>query len=377
MINTERICNEFATMAAIDSPSFYEAPMAEYLQKRFAELGAAVEFDASGANIGSNSNNMIARFAGTRSGEPLILSGHMDTVTPAENVQPVLRDGVFTSAGDTILGSDDKAGLTEIIEAISVLQENSIPYPPLEVVVTICEEQGLLGAKHFAYSSLKGRRGVALDTSGIDVITHRAPCANRFKIDICGKEAHAGICPEQGLSAILVAGRALSRMTLGRIDHETTANIGQISGGQATNIIPSKVTLHGEVRSHDLEKLRANTEAIIRICEEEVQQASTRGGANNITASMAIELYDDYPAMHVPQDAGIITLLQEAGAELGRPQTIQSAGGGSDANIFNANGIEMVIIGSGMDKVHTIHEQVKVADMEAVSALLVELIRRA
>ncbi len=377
MINRQRICDEFARLAAIDSPSFSEAAIAEYLEQRFKELGASIEFDEAGAAIGSNSNNMIARIPGTKEGEPFILSGHMDTVTPADNVQPILKDGVFTSAGDTILGSDDKAGLTEIIEAIEVLREQNIPHVDLEIVVTICEEQGLLGAKHFDYKKLKGKRGVALDTSGIDIIINKAPSANRFKIDIFGHEAHAGICPEQGMSAIKIAANAIARLELGRIDSETTANIGLIQGGQAINIIPKFVTLQGEVRSHNPDTLRKKTEEIIRIVEEEVMQASVENNASGKQASMAMELSEDYPAMQVSNDAGIIQLLLEAGQKLQRPLQIRSAGGGSDANIFNANGIEMVILACGMDKVHTVHEQVKVADMEAVSALLVETLKKA
>ena len=377
MINRQRICDEFARLAAIDSPSFAEAEIAEYLHKRFEKLGATIEYDQAGAKIGSTANNMIARIPGSKPGAPFILSGHMDTVTPAENVQPVLKDGIFTSAGDTILGSDDKAGLTEIIEAIEVLKEKNIPHVDLEIVITICEEQGLLGAKQFDYTKLKGKQGIALDTSGVDIIINKAPSANRFKIDIFGHEAHAGICPEQGISAIKIAANAIARLELGRIDKQTTANIGAIQGGQATNIIPKEVTLIGEVRSHNPEILRAKTEEIIRIVEEEVMQASVANNPSGKQASMAMELNEDYPAMYVDNDARVIQLLLEAGDALGRPQSIHSAGGGSDANIFNANGIEMVILACGMDKVHTVHEQVKVADMEAVSALIVETLRRA
>ncbi len=377
MINRQRICDEFAQLASIDSPSFSEATIADYLEKRFTKLGATIEFDEAGTIIGSDSNNMIVRIPGTKPGEPFILSGHMDTVSPAENVQPVLKDGIFTSAGDTILGSDDKAGLTEIIESIEVLKEQNIPHVDLEIVITICEEQGLLGAKHFDYTKLKGKRGIALDTSGVDIIINKAPSANRFKIDIFGHEAHAGICPEQGLSAIKIAANAVTRLDLGRIDTETTANIGLIQGGQAINIIPKFVTLQGEVRSHNPETLRRKTEEIIRIVEEEVMQASVENNPSGKQASMAMELTEDYPAMHVSEDAQIIKLLVEAGEELKRPLQIHSAGGGSDANIFNANGIEMIILACGMDKVHTVHEQVKVADMEAVSALLVETLKKA
>ena len=377
MINSQRLSNEFFNLASIDSPSFKEAAIAAYLQQRFTKLGAEVVFDTAGAAIGSDSGNMVARFPGTRQGDPFIVCLHMDTVSPAENVRPLLTDGIFTSAGDTILGADDKAGIAELIEAIEVMHEGNIPYGPLEVVFTICEEQGLLGAKEFDFSTLQATRGIALDTSGIDRIINRAPAANRIKIDISGIEAHAGICPEQGISAIVIAARAISRMTLGRIDDQTTANIGTINGGIATNIIPGQISLRGEVRSHSVERLRQATEAIVRCCEEEVYNSSVKVDGETRHATMAIEIKEDFPAMHIPETAAIVQLVLSAASNLQRPQQVAAAGGGSDANIFNSHGIEMVILGTGMAKVHTLDEQVAVADMEKVSELLVEIIRNA
>ena len=376
MINKQRICDEFIRQASIDSPSFKEAEIAKYLEKRFKELGAEIEFDNAGEQIGSNSNNMIARFAGTKIGEPLLLSAHMDTVTPAENVEPVLKDGIFTSAGDTILGGDDKSGIVEIIEALEVLQEQQIPYVPLEVVISICEEQGLLGAKQLDFSKFKAKQGLALDTRGVDIVINRAPAANRFTIDIFGHEAHAGICPEQGVSAIQIASRAISRMNLGRIDAETTANIGTIHGGMASNIIPNRISLRGEVRSHSIDKLREQTESIIGIVEAEVNNAKIVVGDETKQATMSIELREDFSPMFVAEDAPILQIIQAAGVALQRPQKIEAAGGGSDANIFNNHGIEMVIMATGMEKVHTINEQISLDDMVKASELLVEIIRR-
>ncbi len=377
MVNKQRICDEFIRQASIDSPSFKEAEIASYLEKRFKELGAEIEFDNAGEQIGSDSNNMIARFSGTKSGEPLLLSAHMDTVTPAENVEPVLEDGIFTSAGDTILGGDDKSGIVEIIEALEVLQEQQIPYVPLEVVISICEEQGLLGAKQLDFSQFKAKRGLALDTRGVDIVINRAPAANRFTIDIFGHEAHAGVCPEQGVSAIQIASRAISRMNLGRIDAETTANIGTIHGGMASNIIPSRISLRGEVRSHSIDKLREQTESIIGIVEAEVNNAKIVVGDETKQATMSIELREDFSPMFVAEDAQILQVIQAAGVALQRPQKIEAAGGGSDANIFNNHGIEMVIMATGMEKVHTIDEQIAIDDMVKASELLVEVIRRA
>ena len=376
MINKQRIIDEFTRQAAIDSPSFNEAAMAEYLCRRFEKMGAQVEFDNAGDVIGSNSGNMMARLPGTKEGEPFLLSVHMDTVTPADNVQPVLADGIFTSAGETILGADDKAGIVEMIEAIEALKENEIPHVPLEIAVTVCEEQGLLGAKQLDFSKFQAKHGVALDTTGTDIVINRAPAANRFKIDIFGLEAHAGVCPEQGISAIQIASRAIARMPLGRIDEETTANIGTIHGGQASNIIPNNVKLKGEVRSHDINKLREQTELIIKAVEDQVDKAKAVINGEAKHASMALELNEDFPPMRVDEDAPILQIIQDAGQALNRPQEIRAAGGGSDANIFNGHGIDMVILATGMAKVHTINEQVAVEDMVKTSQLLVEIIRR-
>lgn len=377
MIKQQRICDEFIRQASIDSPSFNEAAMAKYLKNRFEQLGAEVEFDAAGEKIGGNSGNMIARISGNKTGEPLLLSAHMDTVTPAENVVPVLREGIFTSAGDTILGSDDKSGIVEIIEAIEILKEQQIPHVPLEIAITICEEQGLLGAKQLDFSKFQAKQGIALDTTGSDIVINRAPAANRFTIDIFGLEAHAGVCPEQGISAIQIASRAIAKMSLGRIDDETTANIGTIHGGQASNIIPNQVSLRGEVRSHDVNKLREQTELIISAIEEEVDKATIVVSGESKRASMALELKEDFPPMRVAEEAPILQIICAAGEALNRPQEIRAAGGGSDANIFNGHGIEMVIIATGMAKVHTINEQVSLEDMVKTSQLLVEIIRRA
>jgi tripeptide aminopeptidase len=192
-----------------------------------------------------------------------------------------------------------------------------------------------------------------------------------------GHEAHAGVCPEQGVSAIQIASRAISKMNLGRIDAETTANIGTIHGGMASNIIPARISLRGEVRSHNIDKLREQTESIIGIVEEEVNKSKVMVGEETKQATMALELKEDFSPMFVAEDAQILQIVQAAGTALQRPQKIEAAGGGSDANIFNGHGIEMVIMATGMEKVHTIDEQISVDDMVKASELLVEIIRRA
>lgn len=378
MIDTERLAAEFARQASISSPSFREGEIARYLTERFRRMGAEVFMDGAGGKVGGESGNLIASFpARGKVGEPLMLSVHMDTVGPAMGVKPFLKDGVFTSAGETILGADDKAGIAEIIEALEVVRENEIPHGPIEVVVTICEEVGLLGAKHLDFSRIQSRRGLALDTSGVDLLIHRAPAANKMRFEITGREAHAGIAPEKGISAIQVAAAAVAAMRLGRIDEETTANIGSIEGGQATNIVPRKVVLEGEARSHDPEKLARQTEHMISCLEEAARSLAREIDGETFVPQIKSKVVTDYPAMAVPLDGSIVRLVREASARLERPLEVKAAGGGSDANIFNGHGIETVILGTGMTNVHTVDECVRVEDMTRVAGLLVEVIRLA
>lgn len=378
MINPARISAEFARLAAISSPSRREGAISRYLIERFEGLGAEVVMDDAGPRAGGESGNLIARFpARGKTGAALMVSVHMDTVEPAEGVVPVLNDGVFTSAGETILGADDKAGIAEIIEALEVVREANISHPPLEVVVTICEEIGLLGAKLLDPALLKARRGIALDTSGVDLVIHRAPCANKLRFEILGLEAHAGIAPEKGISAIEVAAKAIAAMPLGRIDEETTANIGTINGGQATNIVAKKVVIEGEARSHDAAKLARQTEVMVSCFQQAAEAAAREVAGVLVIPEVRVEVLSDYPLMHVPRQAGILALLETAAARLGRNLEVRAAGGGSDANIFNGHGIETVILGTGMTDVHTVNESVRVEDMVQVAQLLVEVIREA
>lgn len=378
MINRQRLSDEFARLAAITSPPLREGAIARYLAERLAALGAEILFDRADQATGGEIGNLIAYLpAAGRESDPLLMSVHMDTVEPAGEVVPVLVDGVFTSASGTILGADDKAGIAELIEALEVIREQGIPRGPVEVVVTIAEEIGLVGAKHLDYSLLRARHGFALDTTGMGHMVLRAPGANRIRVEITGREAHAGVAPEEGLSAIQTAALALAEMQLGRIDVETTANFGRIEGGVACNIVPGRVSLEGEARSHDPLKLEAQTAHMVA-CFERAAEAMTRTiGGERVRPEVRIDIQSDYPRMAVAEDAPVVRLAQAAAAAAGQKLAVKLGGGGSDANIFNAHGIEAIILATGMRDVHSPKESVAVDDMVAVAELLVEIIRRA
>ncbi len=279
--------------------------------------------------------------------------------------------------GDTVLGADDKAGIAELLEALEVIREQKIPHGPIEIVVTIAEEIGLVGAKHFDYSMVTARRGYALDTEGVDWMVLQAPGANHLKIDIEGLASHAGMAPELGVSAIQTAALAISQMRLGRIDHETTANIGQIEGGVARNIVPQHLSIIGEARSHDAQKLQEQTDHMHACFEEAADQMARKINGELVRPQIRTEISSDFSSMSVSEDAPVVKLARMAAESVGHDLKIRLGGGGSDANIFNGHGIEMIILATGMTRVHTHDESVAVADMVHVTELLVEIIRQA
>ena len=214
------------------------------LKREMEELGAKVFIDDAGEKVGGNVGNLIAHFPGNVAGaEPLLLSAHMDTVVPGEGIVPILDGDILRTDGRTVLGGDDKSGVAIICEVLRVIKENRIPCSAVDVVFTICEEAGLIGAKCLDVSRLRARTGLVLDSDSVGFLFTKAPAANRMEFRVHGLEAHAGICPEKGINAIKVAADGIAQMRLGRIDHETTANIGVIEGGMAVNIVPNQVVL--------------------------------------------------------------------------------------------------------------------------------------
>jgi tripeptide aminopeptidase len=375
MINPERLCQTFEQLAGVASPSFHEGAIARLLTGWFEALGATVEQDDASRATGGDAGNLIIRLPANRhGGAALLLSAHMDTVNPAQGVRPLLRDGVFTSAGDTVLGADDKSGIAQIVEVVRCLREGDLAHPPLEIVLSVCEEVGLLGAKHLDCSRLQAREGLVLDTSGVGSVARQAPCANKLRFVVEGIAAHAGLAPEQGLSAIQIAARGLATMPLGRIDADTTANIGLIQGGTATNIVPERVQLLGEARSFNRAALERQTRQMCACLEQAVAQAQRVVQGQVRQARLQCEVLPEYPLMDVAEDAPLLRRLLQAADRLGQPLRVGRSGGGSDANIFNARGIVTLNLASGMEKVHTVEEFVRVTDLVQVAELLLAFV---
>ncbi|MBU1564655.1 MAG: M20/M25/M40 family metallo-hydrolase [Proteobacteria bacterium] len=374
-INRERLAVTFTELCQISSPSRQEGDIAVYLKQAFSALGAdAIYEDDSAARTGSESGNLIVRFDGSLPNqEGLFFSCHMDTVEPATGVEVVRNGNIFTSKGDTILGGDDKTGIAAVLELLAILKENNIAHPTLEVVVTTCEEIGLLGAKNLDCSKLRTKYGYALDSTGNNHVIVGAPAANKIKVEIKGMAAHAGLCPEAGINALALAAQALTIIRLGRLDEESTCNFGMIQGGIATNIIPDRVVLRGEVRSHSRDKLVRYTEDIFNVFQRIVAdwQGNPATGANR--PSVAIEIVDDYPPMAIAEDAPVLMRIKKAAGACCKELRYIVAGGGSDANIFNGAGLPTAIVATGMDKVHTVNEQLDLNDLVNLTELLYAL----
>jgi tripeptide aminopeptidase len=375
MLNAERLAQTFRSLAVIPSVSRREGALAADLRRRLDGLGADTVFDASAAATGSDTGNLIARLKGNCTAPPLLLSAHMDTVQPGEGIRVLFKDGVFTSDGTTILGADDKSAIAVILESLSILKEERSAYGPIEVVLTTCEEVGLAGAKNLDFRLISAPYGYALDGSDTEGVIVQAPSANRFEINLFGKDAHAGAHPEKGINAIHLAAKAMAGLTIGRVDPETTCNIGRIEGGVATNVVPPFVRLKGEARSHDEDKLERLTAGIIaafeRVAAEQRKQAGQHDGLPRVEA----RVQRSYSRTRIPEDHPLVVLARQAAAKLGRSMKAKISGGGSDANIFFEKGLPLGILGTGMREVHTVREFVRLEDMVRAVQLLVEIIR--
>ena len=371
MINSQRLAERFTMLAQIDSESRHEAQVAGEIEKILTGMGAVVRYDTAKEKTGGDCSNLVAKFTGNRQVSPLFLSGHMDTVVPGKGVNVTFVDGVFKSDGTTILGSDDKSAIAIILEVMDVVKENNLPCPPVEIIFTVCEEIGLLGAKHFDLSLIDSRFGYILDSTDTEGIVTRAPAANKIFITMHGRAAHAGAAPEKGVSAIYAAARAISGLELGRIDSVTTCNLGIITGGMATNIIPEKVEIKGEARSHDLEQLSVVTNNIVNTFEDTARDL--QGDDTVPRADIVVE--NDFPNTAIPEDHEAVVLARKAAANLGRNLESKTIGGGADANVFFGQGIVAGVLGTGMTDVHTVNESIALKDMEDTARLILEILQ--
>jgi len=376
LINRERLKNFFLELIKIDSLSRKEHTIAMRLKSEMEALGAHVWIDDAGEKVGGNVGNVIAHFQGTSPGAfPLLLSAHMDTVVPGEGVVPVLEGDIVRSDGRTVLGGDDKSGVAIICEVMRVVNENNLLCSDVDIVFTICEEAGLIGAKCLDVSRLRARIGLVLDSDSVGFLFTKAPAANRIEFRIHGLEAHAGVCPEKGISAVKVAAEGIAQMRLGRIDDETTANIGIIEGGMAVNIVPNAVVLKGEARSHSEDKLERQTRHMLECLQEAASRHTLEVDGKRFAATVEAKIGRDYDRMEVPDDAAIVRLVREAAKNLNVSVQTLATGGGCDANVLNQKGLQVANLSTGMREIHTVKEWLDLNDLYLSAQMVLEIVK--
>lgn len=358
-MNKMRLVRSFIELVKIDSESGHEDRIARIISSKLKKLGLRVKRD--------NKGNLIALLEGDKRARTLLFNAHMDTVVPGKNVQPRLSCGKIIGNGHTVLGADDKAGIAVILEMLKVIRQEKILHGDIKVIFTVEEEIGLCGARKLSIKDTQADLCFVLDSDGdVGTVVNRSPAQDSLNVVIHGRAAHAGICPERGISAIEIAARAITGMRLGRIDKETTANIGIIQGGKATNIVPEEVLLRGEARSHSAQKLKRQTNNMLRC----IKQAACQAGGK-----VQLFVQRSYDAIALPEKAPILELTKKAARKIKVPHRILSSGGGSDANIIHSRGVPTVALGIGMENVHSKHEYIEVRNLCKAAEFILEIVK--
>jgi tripeptide aminopeptidase len=350
------VVEEFMALASLNSPSRREAPVAGYLVTRLRELKLEPLVDDSAPQTGSDTGNIIVRVPGNTAGPVILLGAHMDTVGPTEGMTPVLREGIIYSNGETVLGADDKAGIAIILAVLAELQAEKAPHGDIEIVFSVQEEVGLFGVKYLN-ADLHATYGYILDSSeDVGSIINQAPSKVDLDFVLEGKAAHAGVCPEKGINAIVAAASAIARLRTGRIDAQTTLNVGIISGGKARNIVPDRAEVAIEVRSTDKEKLEREVRAVLSAFDE----AATASGAR-----LTVTREEPFEAFIIPESHPAVANAFRAAHSIGIEPQLKPTGGGMDANIFNSRGLSCVGLGLGIADPHSPQEHIPVTQLES------------
>lgn len=355
MLSRERLQDRFIEMIKVYSPSKGEKEMADWVESWLTAHNIPFQSDNAGAGYGGNGRNIVAFLKGNQEGMALGFGAHMDQIEPCKNVNPVIEGNIIRTDGTTTLGGDDKSGITAILEAVEDILETNAPHRDIYLVFTCSEEISMQGTKHMDLSMLPCKDLVIADATGdTGVIAYKAPAMEAISITFHGKKAHAGIEPEKGINAIVAASKAIANMHIGRIDAQTTSNIGHIEGGSATNIVTDEVTFTAEIRSHSMEKLAAEVAYMEQCCKE---AAESMGASYDFCHEL------EYPTLSLDLDCELVKETAKAMEAEGITPDLQIIGGGSDANVLAGHGYRSVILGLGMRAVHTVEESL---DMDEV-----------
>jgi tripeptide aminopeptidase len=356
----------FTELASVPSPPGEERAVADLVLGYLRDCGLEAVEDDTGPATGSTMGNVLCRLEPTAAGEPILLCAHLDTVPPTAAIEPVVEDGIVRNAAGTILGADNKAAVATILEGVRRLLGEGRPHAGVELLFTPKEEVGLVGAYAFDHTRLRSRLGYVYDQAApIGVVILGAPYSQSLEVTFHGRAAHSGMQPEDGRSAIVAAARAIAELRLGRVDEDSTANVGTIAGGTATNIVPEWCTFVAEARSHDERKLAD----LVREMQDAITFAA--GVAECAVETKARKSYRGY--RFAKSDRAVV-LAAAALERCGHPVTYERSGGAADANVFNELGLEIVNLANGMADIHTPDEHIAVADLEAMVDVTLALV---
>jgi tripeptide aminopeptidase len=362
----------FTELAAIPSPPGEERPVADRVLAYLRELGLEPSEDDAGSRIESTSGNILCALAPTADGLPLFFCAHLDTVQPLGPIEPVLEDGRIRNGAGTILGADNKSAAAVMLEAARRIVSDGRPHAGIELLFTPKEEVGLLGAAAFDEKRLSARVGFVYDHAApIGDVILGAPHMKGIDARFRGRAAHAGMFPEEGRSAIAAASRAIADLRLGRLDDETTANVGRIEGGSARNVVPEECSFLAEARSHDEAKLGDLVQEML---------ASIAFAASLAECEVETTLHDHASGYRFRKDELPVRLAAEALERTGYEPRYILSGGGADANVFNQRGLQCLNLANGMANIHSPDEEIAADDlvqMVEVTLALVECARHA
>ncbi len=374
-INEKRLTDTFLKLVHIDSESLHEGEMVRYVAAEMKKIGCEVFVDKIGKKIGSNAQgNVIATLKGTRPGKAFFLSAHLDTVPPGNGIKPIVKKDRITSDGTTILAGDDKTGVALMMEIARVLKEQKPAHGTIQFVFTLNEEHGMYGAKNLDYSKIKAKDGLILDHEELSDLLVRGPEVVDFMVEIEGITAHAGVCPEKGISALEVAAKALSMMKLGRIDKETVCNFGIISGGVVTNAVMPKLSLRGEARSLSHAKLQKQIKHMKDCFAKAAKQFVKKVDGKTLRPVIHIQTPLRYGALNVPTTAPTVKLALAAAKKYGVKMKPVSSGGGCDANVLCQHGFVTPNLGLGVRECHTPQEYVDLAEFYKASKIVLDIV---
>ena len=371
MIQEQRILQNFIHLTGIDSESFHERGVADALKTTLRTLGLKVSEDDADKTGGwkskNSAGNVLGVLEGNREGEPILFSSHMDTVKPGVGKHPIVgASGKITSDGTTVLGADDIAGVAAILEALTVIREENLSHPRIEVLFPVAEELYGKGSALFDYGKIQAKTAYCLDlTEEIGTAAIAAPTILSVNIAVKGRSAHAGFNPEDGINALTAAANALSKLPTGYVAGDTTVNFGTISGGSITNAVPGLVTIGGEVRSMRHEEAQRRAETIRKVFEEE---AAKIGAKAEITVTEEVHAYEMQP------DESVVTRFVSAVEEAGLGEAkLTTTFGGSDNNHFAKHGLRGIVLSCAMHDVHSVHEYTDLHEMAKCAEIVLRL----